>query len=278
MSSHFSCQWTGGRLLTPLGGIGVAMFLITSGYGLNESYKRNGLNGFWKKRLGRVYLPYLFVAIIFAVVRHWNVQQCLLNFSCINSPYWFITYIVGCYILFWSISMKLPKYRNCIFIVVSTLTLLYLPNLQAEQAFSFVSGIMFSAHKDRLFGGLYHKKTYYGICLLSGLIGISFLALKQFPVIRNSASDVQMNIIQLLIKYPLAVFVLLSLNAAKPILRNPFIYLAGLISYELYLVHYPFFVFIGDSLWPALVLFVVSFALAYPFYRINSWLHQKIIS
>ena len=158
------------------------------------------------------------------------------------------------------------------------LTLLYLPNLQAEQAFSFVSGIMFSAHKDRLFGVLYHKKTYYGICLLSGLIGISFLALKQFPVIRNSASDVQMNIIQLLIKYPLAVFVLLSLNAAKPILRNPFIYLAGLISYELYLVHYPFFVFIGDSLWPALVLFVVSFALAYPFYRINSWLHQKIIS
>lgn len=30
----------GTRVFTPLGGTGVAMFLIASGYGLNESYKR----------------------------------------------------------------------------------------------------------------------------------------------------------------------------------------------------------------------------------------------
>ena len=35
------------RYLTPLGGIGVAIFLILSGYGLNESYKKkkSGVGG-----------------------------------------------------------------------------------------------------------------------------------------------------------------------------------------------------------------------------------------
>jgi len=36
---------SGVRYLTPLGGIGVAVFLISSGYGLNESYKRRGVRG-----------------------------------------------------------------------------------------------------------------------------------------------------------------------------------------------------------------------------------------
>lgn len=33
------------RYLTPLGGIGVAIFLILSGYGLNESYKKKKSGG-----------------------------------------------------------------------------------------------------------------------------------------------------------------------------------------------------------------------------------------
>ena len=35
----------GFRIFTPLGGIGVAIFLILSGYGLNESYKRKKTGG-----------------------------------------------------------------------------------------------------------------------------------------------------------------------------------------------------------------------------------------
>lgn len=35
----------GVRYFTPLGGVGVTIFLILSGYGLNESYKRRGIRG-----------------------------------------------------------------------------------------------------------------------------------------------------------------------------------------------------------------------------------------
>lgn len=38
------------RAFNPFGGIGVAMFLFLSGYGLTESYKNNGLGGFWRKK------------------------------------------------------------------------------------------------------------------------------------------------------------------------------------------------------------------------------------
>lgn len=37
------------RLFTPLGGIGGAILLILSGYGLTCSYARNGLKDYWKK-------------------------------------------------------------------------------------------------------------------------------------------------------------------------------------------------------------------------------------
>lgn len=48
----------GTNLCTPLGGIGVALFLFLSGYGLNESYKAHGLKLFWIKRITKVLLPY----------------------------------------------------------------------------------------------------------------------------------------------------------------------------------------------------------------------------
>lgn len=47
---HSSCNF-GLRIFTPLGGIGVALFLILSGYGLTESYKKKGLHFFGKANL-----------------------------------------------------------------------------------------------------------------------------------------------------------------------------------------------------------------------------------
>ena len=278
MVGHCSGLWPAGRMLTPCGGIGVAIFLITSGYGLNESYKRSGLSGFWKKRLGRVYLPYFIVVLLFAIVYQWDIKKCLLNFSCINSPYWFITYIVECYIVFWLISKFIPKYRNTILITVSVSTIFLMSELQAEQALSFVSGIMLSAHKNRVFDFLSRKKAYCVTCLVFLLVGLTFLLLKQLPCVREEVTELQMNIIQCLIKFPLGVFILLIINSIKIITRNPFIYLAGLISYELYLVHFPFYLLVREKLWPALLLFVASFIVAYVFFKMNNWIHKKIIS
>ena len=42
MLQHYAgCK--GVRYLTPLGGVGVAIFLVLSGFGLNESFKNNNI-------------------------------------------------------------------------------------------------------------------------------------------------------------------------------------------------------------------------------------------
>ena len=65
MAHHVSND-LGTRILTPLGGIGVAMFLVISGYGLNESFRTKGLRGFWTNKIIRVVIPCWIVEIIMA--------------------------------------------------------------------------------------------------------------------------------------------------------------------------------------------------------------------
>lgn len=52
------------RYLTPLGGIGVAMFLMLSGFGINESWKKNGHKQYWRKRFISFFVPYCIVEIV----------------------------------------------------------------------------------------------------------------------------------------------------------------------------------------------------------------------
>ena len=42
------------------GGLFIAVFLALSGYGIEESFREKGLDGFWMKRLGKLILPFAF--------------------------------------------------------------------------------------------------------------------------------------------------------------------------------------------------------------------------
>lgn len=274
--SHCTGQWPAGRLLTPCGGIGVSMFLITSGYGLNESFKRGGLHGFWRRRLGRVYLPYLICAIVFAIVKKWNIETCLWSFSCIRCYYWYVTYIIECYIVYWFASRFFLKYRMWVFLFISILALFFMPELQAEQSFGFVTGIWLSENRERLLAFRQNSQLYMTMTFGLLFIGILFLVIKQIPAVRNESSAIVMNTIQCFIKYPLGLCALFAIGYSRKVLSNPFLYFSGLISYELYLVHFPFYTYIGNRLWPAFMLIAVSYLVAYLFYRFNNIAHTYI--
>ena len=53
---HAGNRIPGSRILTPLGAVGVGMFLICSGYGLEKSYIKNGLSEFWSNCMGFICL------------------------------------------------------------------------------------------------------------------------------------------------------------------------------------------------------------------------------
>ena len=87
---------------------GVGIFLLLSGYGLNESVKRGGLKGYWYKRFRTVYLPYLFIAVyglfVFGFETPEQVLVTLLGLDFklnIDSTMWYITYILFWYIIFY---------------------------------------------------------------------------------------------------------------------------------------------------------------------------------
>ena len=269
MSCHCTGNWIGGRLLTPWGGIGVCIFLIVSGYGLNESYRNKGLSHFWIRRIGKVWIPYAFMVFALATINGVSRWSDLgLQLLCIKSVYWFIPYIMECYIVFWLFSRFIPKYRMAAFLAVSVLSMVLAPEMQAEQALSFITGIWMSEHKHLCGRLASDKRKVLKLGCLFTAIGILVLLVKQFPEVRALSGTVLYSFIQLCIKWTLGLVVVLVLWLMPGLVGNPFLGLSGRTSYELYLVHFPFYTFIGEKFWPAIVLFIASF--------IISWLSNKL--
>lgn len=87
---------------------GVALFLLLSGYGLNESYKDHGLKHYWYNRLKRVYFPYVLVAIFNILVYGYaEKKQLLITLigldvsSNIDATMWYISFLFYWYTVFY---------------------------------------------------------------------------------------------------------------------------------------------------------------------------------
>ncbi len=276
MLCHMSCFWTGGRLLSPLGGTGVAIFLIISGYGLTESYKRQGLANFWQKRLLKVYFPYAIVCILLYIFKHHCIYNLLTDLCLYTCPFWFVQFIIIQYIVFYFCFRFGGKYKIPFLLITSFITLIITDNLRGEQSLSFLVGILASLYYSKIIHWIINKKYR---CLLLGIalffLGILFLALKQIPEVRTSYEPL-FTIVQLFIKLPLGLSIILLLYYFKPILHNPFIHLLGIISYELYLVHFPFWHCANTALLPSLLVIFLSMPVSYLFNKCNMWVFKKL--
>lgn len=274
MYGHCACLWHGGRLTSPFGGVGVSLFLILSGYGLNESYLKRGLDGFWKKRISKVYIPYIIAALMLVLAGNISVSGGVI--LCYNAPYWFVTYIIECYVIFWICTRFLSRYRMYLFLALSLCALAFMSELQAEQSLSFITGIWMSEHKEKLKKNSGRQKNMVRIALAFLFVGILALAIKQLPLVREYSGTPVYSIVQLFIKWPLSLAVLLGAIWTPALLRNPFVMLSGVISYELYLVHFPFYGMIKERFWPAVVLWIGAFVVSWLFNKINNRISKLI--
>lgn len=268
MLCHCSSYW--GVYYTPLGGIGVAIFLILSGYGLNESYKRYGLDGFWPKRIGRMMLPYSLTIGIFAIVCGCSFWWFLQNILCIKTYYWFIAFMMYWYIIFYILTSIpiLCKHRLLLFCLFGVLCLLF---VNYEQAFSFTAGVMFSQYKkeiqdyDERMGT---KFTIIGVVMIG--IALAALAIKQIPEVREDSNRYVMQMLELILKFCAGMGTIIVLRKSRIVQQSAFLTFTGIISYELYLVHYPFYTKVGSNLWAMVLLVVVSYIMAWTFQKLNA--------
>ena len=237
------------RVFTPFGGIGVALFLILSGYGMNESYYHSGLHSFWWKKVIRIGLPWLIWCSIFFVISSvesvWKVQFLI--------RYWYLEYLVIWCLLFWLGRSILHdnQYLPMVFAVLSVVMFIVFPNLQAEQSLSFLTGIIMSerVHKvDKSHEGYYKRLTVF-LPFLFFAYATVFLMVKQLPVIRAYGEEsLIMKFVQLNIKLPYALSILLFyIKMSIPRWVDSLIMPIGLLSLELYLVQMMFFASIHGS-------------------------------
>lgn len=219
---------------TPLGGVGVAMFLVASGYGVNESYKSKGINNYWKKKIFYIFIPYITTFILVIVMNNIPIIK---NYMIIP-VYWYLSFILLQYILYYIyVKVKfLNKNRELYWIIINICILIFFNEIKAEQALSFYTGILISDNYEKI-KKLKSKSIIY--LFLIG-IGICFFIIKQFPFIRSFYGTCIFSMIQLLIKLPVALgIILLSYNFKKIYYIKIFEYI-GKLSLMFYLVHMAF--------------------------------------
>lgn len=165
-----------------IAGIGVALFLMCSGYGLEVSCEKNGLEGFWKKRLLGVCLPFWVVELVgMSATGTFSVKDYLLDF-CFLKPAtsygWFMGYIVICYLIFFVVKRLIKDSRMQMLALFGVFAVWFvlesvffanpdMPFLRARQMLSFTVGVLLAVNKDKIAQTL--TKTKNTLILMGGV-------------------------------------------------------------------------------------------------------------
>lgn len=240
--SHIA-NFKGLSVLIPLGGIGVAIFMLSSGYGLNESFQKNGLNHYFKKRVFKILIPYWMIIAIYSFLHFEDIsiKSILGALILINRlPFmWFIQYILMWYLIFYFSKKLFSDTHSVIVLIIISLIFVFVfhDTTWGEQSFSFSIGVILSQYKkirEYLSIIMYHKSLILFL-FMSILFSTIFLGMKM-KGLDNINYYWVMNIIQILMKISLAIFIIQVTYFFKKYSCRALI-LVGSYSYELYLIH-----------------------------------------
>ena len=249
--------------ITPIfnlwGGLFVAVFLILSGYGIEESFRKNGLEGYWMKRLQKVVLPSAFFILAYNYLFPYilpdgdlspgaSMHKCLDELLYITPTFWFVFFILKCYVVYWiGTRFFLEKFRIPFFVACAIICLnskASCAHLEAEQSFSFLAGVLLSVYKHRVDSFSEEKIRKVTFILLA--IGAVFYCLKALPPLHEWKGTLAYNYLlcPFRLSWGLAFIPLLS----RPRLEKSALMMkAGKYSLEIYVAHIPFIGIISDA-------------------------------
>lgn len=235
-------------------GIGVSLFLICSGYGLEASYSKNGLKSFWSKRFWAVIVPYWIIYLFAAGLMSddFNFSMCLRILLFIQAN-WYVRYILIIYIIYWILKKAVIHFElqqsTFYLFLFSTFVVWFVveslffakataPSLLARQMFAFPLGVVIFDHYDWIklqFNSKNIKNQF-----MFGLIAVISL----FVLVFSQANKIESlpyilsNTLSLFTVMPLALVVIKLSCLFKPLFYNQSFNFLGSISYEVYLIQY----------------------------------------
>lgn len=258
-----------------IAGTGVALFLICSGYGLEISYEKNGLQGFWKKRLLGVCLPFWLIEVVgLLITGTFSVKMYLLDFFFLKPATgygWFMGYIVICYLIFYAVKRFVSVKKRMavlvgVFVAWFVLESVFfanpdMPFLRARQMLSFPCGVLLAKHKEKMEVALTKTKSVL-ILTGGGTLCLLFMAITQLHIVKELPYLVS-NTMAILTCLPMALGILAFGKAFSGFFENKMLLMVGEISYEIYLVHAFTLDLVRPSLTNILIFIVVTYILAY---------------
>lgn len=145
---------------------------------------------------------------------------------------------------------------------------------RSEQSLSFLTGVLSSEYYDIILK--WNRKRWLTIMCVSGFLGISCLLIKQTPTVREYMGTYLYSIVELGIKLPLGVAFSIALLQSPTIIKNSsLLYICGLCSLELYLVHMQIrMLIIKDSFIQGIAIIIISLLIAYSFHKMTNVLFK----
>lgn len=234
-----------------IAGIGVALFLMCSGYGLEVSYEKNGLKGFWRKRLLGVCLPFWVVELVgmLAIGSTFSIKTYLLDF-CFLRPAtaygWFMGYIVICYLIFYAVKKLVKHSRTQTLVLFGAFAIWFvlesiffanpdMPFLRARQMLSFPAGVLLAVNKEQIEQTLTKTKNIL-VLTGGGTVCLLFMAITQLNAVKSMPYIVS-NAMALLTCLPMAIGIMAFGKSFGGLFENKMFLAMGTISYEVYLIH-----------------------------------------
>lgn len=274
-----------------VGGIGVSLFLICSGYGLEVSYEKIGLNKFWLKRVFNICIPFWIIELAGLLFSDRFTLSKYIVDAIFVSPAtaygWFMQYIIICYFLFYLSKCVVmgDKSQTLLLLIAFAIwfivesSLLANPNmpfLRARQMLCFPFGVFLAQKKDRI-KNILTPIISFVLLFLSGICCVVFMLLTQLAAIKSIPFLIS-NTMALLTCFPVAIGILFFGNQFKLLFKNRFLIFTGTISYEIYLVHTFTLDIIKHNFISILLFSGVTYALAYVTYNIFTRLRLRLFA
>ena len=172
--------------VNPLGPIGVFIFLFCSGYGLQQSYKISGTKRYFRKKIVKVYIPFLVSILLFCVFTkilklHFviNIFNFMFLIDLPQGSFWYLRLQFYWYFVFWILkNLKIPNKANAICMMGLSVLTIFLSSFNALyiwQVFSFPRGVIAADYMKTKIA----TKKIVGIVL----IFIASVIVKKLPIV-----------------------------------------------------------------------------------------------
>lgn len=284
---HHLSQWvtTGSEFsnFAYMGTYIVSIFFFLSGYGLyyQNEHKPNYMSGFLYKRLSRIFVPFLFISLIYLVYRVANGQVIDIEYfinlfvkgSTIIINGWFVNIIILMYLLFY-VSFKLFKKSEVAIFINLLLILGYIfIAIKLNYGFwwynsslPFAVGLLWAKYKNRI--DSFVNNHYFALLILFTIL--LFISHRYDFIISklNITDSYSYALIANLDNVIFTIYFMLFIKKFN--FDNKYLNFIGTISFELYMIHGLFMsIFakyfvsstINDVIYTVLVLvFSISFA------------------